>query len=76
MTDVYSAALNKVVATGNAYTGGNQNYAVPNCVNAAGQTLVVGDRYTLRDGNRPQISVECLTLGGGVGGAAATFKEV
>ncbi|QVM89456.1 hypothetical protein JYG34_15600 [Pseudomonas entomophila] len=76
MTDVYSASLNAVVATGGAYTGGNQNYAVPNCVNAAGQTLVVDDRYTLRDGNRPQISVKCLTLGGGAGGAAATFQEV
>ncbi|MCG8293238.1 MULTISPECIES: hypothetical protein [Pseudomonas] len=76
MTDVYSASLNAVVATGGAYTGGNQNYAVPNCVNAPGQTLVVDDRYTLRDGNRPQISVKCLTLGGGAGGAAATFQEV
>lgn len=74
MTQVYSAELNKVVADGGPYVKDGQFlYEVPNCLPLNGPQ--VNGRYTLRDGNRPQISVVC-TAQGTPGIQTASFREV
>ena len=73
MTDVYDFVARKVVASGGPYAKVGQHYEVPNCLPLTGPQ--VGERYTLRDGDRPQISVKCLTQGQ-PGLQTATFQEV
>ncbi|TKJ62258.1 hypothetical protein PspCFBP13506_14605 [Pseudomonas sp. CFBP13506] len=74
MTQVYSSATNTVVANGGPYvSAGTLLWDVPNCLPLTGPT--VNDRYLLRDGNRPQISVICIAQGA-PGIQMARFKEV
>ncbi|MDD0975488.1 hypothetical protein [Pseudomonas fontis] len=77
MTDIYSPAKNLVVAQGGPYgkinVGDYVFYVVQNCDPVAGPEA--GERYTLRDGNRPQISVECTAVATAQN-PTATFKEV
>lgn len=74
MTQVYSASLNAVVASGGPYVKVAQFlYDVPNCLPLQGPQ--VGERYTLREDGRPHISVECIAQGV-PGIQTASFKEV
>jgi hypothetical protein len=73
MTDVYSAELGKVVATGGPYVKVGDHYEVPNCLPLNGPQ--VNGKYTLREDKRPQISVQCIQQGQS-GIQTATFKEI
>jgi hypothetical protein len=74
MTDVYDFVAQAIVATGDPYVGvGLHLWDVPNCLPLAGPQVT--QRYTLRDGNRPQISVECIAQGA-PGIQIASFREV
>jgi hypothetical protein len=74
MTEVYDPIAQKVVANGGPYVKVQNHYEVPNCLPLNGPQ-VDGTRYRLRDGSRPQISVEC-TQQGAAGIQTAHFKEV
>lgn len=74
MTDVYDFVTRQTVAHGDPYVKVDLHYyEVPNCLPLTGPQ--VGERYTLRDGTRPEISVKCLTQGQ-PGLQTATFQEV
>jgi hypothetical protein len=74
MTEVYDPVTRTVVANGDPYVNAGQFlWDVPNCLPLAGPQ--VNERYTLRDGNRPQLSVTCVYQGA-AGIQTARFKEV
>jgi hypothetical protein len=73
MTEVYSAELGKVVATGDPYVKVGHHYEVRNCLPLNGPQ--VNDKYTLREDKRPQIYVECIQQGQ-PGIQTALFKEI
>jgi hypothetical protein len=74
MTEVFDFIEKAVVANGDPYVKvGQWLYEVPNCLPLTGPQ--VNQRYTLRDGNRPQISVIC-TAQGVAGIQTASFREV
>jgi hypothetical protein len=75
MTEVYDPVTRKNVGSGGPYVKVGLHYEVPAFVPLAPDGPQVGERYTLRDGNRPQISVKCLTQAA-PGIAVATFAEV
>ena len=75
MTEVYDAVARQVVANGDPYqkVGTQPLYDVPNCLPLTGPQ--VNERYMLRDGTRPQLSVICIQQGA-AGIQTARFKEV
>ncbi len=73
MTQVYSSATNTVVANGGPYVVQARFFGM--FQTAFPDRAYGDDRYLLRDGNRPQISVICIAQGA-PGIQTARFKEV
>lgn len=74
MTEVYSSALGRAVASGDPYVGvGLHLWDVPNCLPLTGPQ--VNERYMLIDANRASISVVCIAQGA-PGIQTASFREV